>query len=286
MASAPAAIQGPEAMLKEWEALVTRLKSLPEPVQDMADRGLRKVVNFQDSRYGDEYLDRLEKIAGGDQAEQGFGFTREAAKYIANAMAYDDVIRVADLKTRTARFERIREEMNAGERLLHLTEFMHPRAEEITGIMPAWLGGFIEKRAGMMKLIDRLFNRGRRVRTLGARGFLTLYLISGLRGRRRRSLRHRHELAHLESWLERCLAARAKDYELGMELLRCRRLVKGYSDTHARGLSKFDRVMEGAALVEGRPDAAEWVARLRELALKDEKGTGIEGALQTIRSFA
>jgi hypothetical protein len=29
--------------------------------------------------------------------------TREAAKYIANAMAYDDVIRVADLKTRAAR---------------------------------------------------------------------------------------------------------------------------------------------------------------------------------------
>jgi indolepyruvate ferredoxin oxidoreductase beta subunit len=37
--------------------------------------------------------------------------TREACKYIANAMAYDDVIRVADLKTRGARFDRIRAEM-------------------------------------------------------------------------------------------------------------------------------------------------------------------------------
>ena len=31
-----------------------------------------------------------------------------------------------------------------------------------------------------------------------------------------------------------------------VEVLRCRRLVKGYSDTHARGLSKFDRVMAKA----------------------------------------
>ena len=38
----------------------------------------------------------------------GWALTREAAKYIANAMAYDDVIRVADLKTRGRRFDRIR----------------------------------------------------------------------------------------------------------------------------------------------------------------------------------
>ena len=30
--------------------------------------------------------------------------------------------------------------------------------------------------------------------------------------------------------------ALAKNYQLGIEILRCRRLVKGYSDTHARGL--------------------------------------------------
>jgi indolepyruvate ferredoxin oxidoreductase, beta subunit len=43
---------------------------------------------------------------------RGAGCCRsEAAKYIANAMAYDDIIRVADLKTRGRRFDRIRKEM-------------------------------------------------------------------------------------------------------------------------------------------------------------------------------
>jgi indolepyruvate ferredoxin oxidoreductase beta subunit len=76
------------------------------------------------------------------------------------------------------------------------------------------------------------------------------------------------------------------DYALACEVLRCRRLIKGYSDTHARGLSKFDRVMAGIVLVEGRPDAADWARRLREAALKDEEGRALDGALQTIRSFA
>ena len=102
---------------------------------------------------------------------------------------------------------------------------------------------------------------------------------------RRRSLRHRHEQAHLDRWSAHCLGMVAEDYDLAVELLRCRRLIKGYSDTHARGLSKFDRVMEAAELVRGRKDAAEWVARLREAALQDEAGAALDGAIATVRSF-
>jgi indolepyruvate ferredoxin oxidoreductase beta subunit len=61
--------------------------------------------------------------------------------------------------------------------------------------------------------------------------------------------------------------------------------VKGYSDTHARGLSKFERVMAAAARLEGRVDAADWVRRLREAALRDEEGTALAGALKTVESF-
>ena len=38
------------------------------------------------------------------------------------------------------------------------------------------------------------------------------------------------------------------DYQLALDLIICRRLVKGYSDTHARGGSKFDRLLRAAAL--------------------------------------
>ena len=77
----------------------------------------------------------------------------------------------------------------------------------------------------------------------------------------------------------------ARDYAFAVETLKTRRLIKGYSDTHARGLSKFDRVMSGAALVEGRDDAADWLARLIAAALSDPQGEALDGALETIRSF-
>jgi indolepyruvate ferredoxin oxidoreductase beta subunit len=78
------------------------------------------------------------------------------------------------------------------------------------------------------------------------------------------------------------LETRETDYALGVEILECRRLIKGYSDTHDRGLSKFDRVLSGVALLEGRDDAADWLRRLREAALLDEKGEALDGALRTI----
>ena len=93
-------------------------------------------------------------------------------------------------------------------------------------------------------------------------------------------------MAHLERWLDRALTARARDYDLAVEILRCHRLIKGYSDTHARGMSKFDKVMDGADAVAGRADAADWVRRLREAALQDVEGKALDGALATIRSFA
>jgi indolepyruvate ferredoxin oxidoreductase beta subunit len=99
-------------------------------------------------------------------------------------------------------------------------------------------------------------------------------------------LRHAIEMAHLEAWLETTKSYLPQSYDLAVEVLRCRRLIKGYSDTHARGQSKFDKVLAGAKVVAGRADAADWVRRLREAALKDVEGRALDGALATIRSFA
>jgi indolepyruvate ferredoxin oxidoreductase beta subunit len=278
--------QGPATLRAAWQGLAARAAALPPPVAAMALAGLRKVVDFQDPAYGAEYLDRLDAVLARDDPARGLVLSNEAAKHIANAMAYDDVIRVADLKTRPARLARIRAEMGAGEgRLVHLTEFLHPRAEEIVGLLPAATGARLLANPVWMARIGRWFGGGRRPRTDRILPFLLLYLVGGLRFWRRRTLRHAEEVAHLEGWLAAALAHLPDRYDLACEVVRCRRLVKGYSDTHARGLSKFDRVMAGIGLVAGRPDAADWARRLREAALQDEEGRALDGALATIRSF-
>ena len=278
---------GPKKELDKWRFLATRAKSLPEPVQEIAQLGLQKVIDFQDCAYGKLYLDRLESVVSQDSPDMNWELSCTAAKYIANAMAYDDVIRVADLKTRAPRFTRIQAEMGTNEaNLLELTEFFHPRAEEIAGMMPAKMGAKWEADPKRMKLLDRLFNKGRRLRTHRLTSFLVLHVIGGLKKYRLKTRRHEVEVAHLEAWLSKSLAPLQDNYMLSVELLRNRRLIKGYSDTHARGLSKFDRVMSSSDLLKGREDASEWIRRLREAALKDPQGEALDGAIKTIKSFA
>jgi indolepyruvate ferredoxin oxidoreductase, beta subunit len=43
--------------------------------------------------------------------------------------------------------------------------------------------------------------------------------------------------------------------------------------------------MAASERLRGRPDAAIWVRRLREAALKDEQGLALDEALRTVASF-
>jgi indolepyruvate ferredoxin oxidoreductase beta subunit len=61
--------------------------------------------------------------------------------------------------------------------------------------------------------------------------------------------------------------------------------VKGYSDTHARGASKFDKVIAAAPRLAGRADAGQWLRRLCKAALADEEGKALDGALATVETF-
>ncbi len=281
---------GPEQLLRDWAGLEGRVSALPSPVHETAMVGLIKVVKFQDLRYGADYLERLESAARADRQAGGdaqeFAFTLTTAKYLANAMAYDDIIRVADAKSSRGRMGRIAGEVGAGEaHLVRVTEYTHPGAAEIISLMPARIGRWVERRDWAVRLIDRLFNRGRHIRTDRIGGFLSLYMVAGLRRWRRALLRHSREMAHVDAWLDTAQARLGGDYALAVETLRVRRLIKGYSDTHERGMSKFDRVMAGAARLEGRGDAADWTRRLIDAALQDPEGTALGGALKTIDSF-
>lgn len=270
------------------DALLQRVRSqFPAALHPMIYAGMKRLVDYQDDGYAQEYLDRLMLLHTSDRAcggeAEGDAFTETAAKYLAVSMAYDDVIRVADLKTRSSRFRRVHAEVGVTQgQLLYTTEYMHPRMEEIAGFLPAALGQAIESRPGLYTALDRIVNRGRRVRTGTIFWFVSLYALGRLRGLRRRSLRHGREMAHIDTWLETALKLLETDYALATEVLRSRRLVKGYSDTHSRGLSKFDQVLAQAPRLAGRHGAAGWLSLLNKAALMDEEGSALDGAIKSL----
>jgi indolepyruvate ferredoxin oxidoreductase, beta subunit len=273
------------------DRLVQRIaQEFPATAHPMLFAGVKRLTDFQDPAYADEYLTLLARLHAEDLvrggAEKGLAFTLAAAKHVAVAMAYDDVIRVADLKVRSRRFERVRREVGAApDQIVGTTEYMHPRMEEVCGTLPRAVGAWIEARPALFARLDRLVSRGRRVRTGTIFWFLGLQAVSALRRGRRGTLRHAREMAHRDAWLATALDTLRVDYDLAVEVLECRRLVKGYSDTHARGESKFQRVLSGLPLLVGRDDGAAWLRRLRQAALADEDGTALDGALKTIATL-
>ena len=261
------------------------LRQFPQPAHELLTAGMSRLADYQDLRYVEEYLQKLGRVlksdhhAGGEA--HGFALTTEAARQIAVGMAYDDVIRVADLKIRSSRFERVRKEVGTGDsQVLYTTEFMHPRVGEVVGTLPRGIGAWIEASPRLCAVLDRLFNKGRRIQTGKLGGFFTLFVVAGMRRFRRHTLRHHREMERLERWLAQVHRTVAIDYRLALEVVKNRRLVKGYSDTHERGEKRFQRVMDAAAQLLGRGDAAEWVRKLREAALADEEGTALEEALR------
>jgi indolepyruvate ferredoxin oxidoreductase beta subunit len=264
------------------DALVTRITTTFAPaLHPMLLEGVRRLVDYQDPAYAASYLDQ---VAAFSTTDERVGLA--AAKYIAVAMAYDDVIRVADLKTRATRFARVRREMAApADQLLTMTEFMHPRGEEVVGLLPAGVAQFLLARPGLFRFIDRLVSRPRRVRTGAIFWFLVLYAVSALRRWRRSTWRFAHEMRHIADWLALAKATMPNNPALAAEILATRRLVKGYSDTHARGGEKFSRVLSAVPALVGRDDGGAWLRRLRDAALADESGLMLEGALRTVAAL-
>jgi indolepyruvate ferredoxin oxidoreductase beta subunit len=271
----------------DLDALLARIRAYPPALHEMLFAGVRRVADFQDPAYASEYLDRIAAIYALDGVHGGaakaWKLTATAAKYVAVAMAYDDVIRVAELKTRPQRFERVRRDNGVGkDQIVYTTEYMHPRLQETAGTLPAALGRFLEAHPAWF---GWLFRKGRRVRSGTIGWFMVLYALSALKPVRRTTLRHQREMAHLDRWLALAAAQSEVNYDLAVEIIAARRLIKGYSDTHARGESKFDRVIGAVPLLSSRSDGADWLRRLRDAALMDEAGIALDGALKTIATL-
>jgi indolepyruvate ferredoxin oxidoreductase beta subunit len=268
--------------------LVARIREqFPHEAWDWLGEGLARVVDWQDVPYGTEYLDRVAPFASQDSADHGYALTIEAARWIAAAMSYDDMIRVADLKTRAERAARVRSEVGASvDDVVGSEEYFHPRLPEVLGVLPNGIASWLDASPRLTAWLAPRLDRGRRIRTHTLRGHLQLSLVAGLRRWRRGNRRHSEEIAHLQSWLDAVQRALPGDYALAVELLRCRRLVKGYSDTHARGSGRFDRLLRAATVLAGREGAGPSLAALREAAMRDAEGQALDQALLALHITA
>ena len=243
----------------------------------MLKEGVRRLIDYQDPAYADLYLDRLAKIAALAGADGRL--LDETARHLALWMSYEDTIRVAALKTRGSRFDRVKHEVRAGrDQVLAIDEYLHPGVREIAETLPAAIGRAVERPGWLRRTVERFTRKGRIVTTSSLGGFLMLHAVAGMKRWRRSTTRYAAENAAIEAWLARIAATATTHPALAVEVAQCQRLVKGYSDTHERGVRNFETVM--AALQKAGPALAPATLReLREAALADEQGSKLAATL-------
>src|SRR6266853_590757 len=183
----------------------------PEETHAILREGVARCADFQGREYANVYLDRIEPIANLDRAADGYKLTIETGRFLALWMCYEDVIRVADLKTRRSRFERVREELRAKpHEPVHIVEFLKPGVDEFTAVLPRFLARPLKAFAGASGLADKL-NIGLHVKTTSVSGFLALRFLAWLRPLRPLTSRWHEEQSLIDRWLVAIATAAKRD---------------------------------------------------------------------------
>lgn len=285
--SPPADIEAPAAQPvgANGEALKARIESeLPSEVRNMALHGALRALDYQDREYAAYYLDRVKEILLIDTASQNFELAVEVARQLALQMCYEDTIRVADLKTRSERFVKIREHVAATpNQPAHVVEYFNPRLEEICDMLPASLGALVLRSGTLQKLLSPFFGKGRNVKTTNISGFLLLHMLAKFKRWRRGTYRFKVQEALIADWLQRINEAIAEHYDYALAIAHCIEMVKGYGDTYQRGLTRYRAAVDAAGALPAA-DRAAALRRLHTAALADEKGQVFGDLLSTLKT--
>ncbi|MDW8029229.1 MAG: indolepyruvate oxidoreductase subunit beta family protein [Armatimonadota bacterium] len=250
----------PAQLLRKLEAL-----SADDELTSILHQAAKWLCHYQDARYFGRYLECVEMVYERDEG-RGTGdellVTKEVARILAMRMAYEDAIRVAQLKTQRQRFERIRKEHQIGKETVYkVVDFFSPDWDELTGLLPfgrtmdtqkvTWdkgQGSQETKKDELPKLPSQSeeFKRAAlqmKIETSSLMGYLLLNVLQLLKPLRPYSHRFKKEWAAINEWLEAVKRAIDKDYDLAFLVARSGELVRGYGRTRRKTLALWRTFM-------------------------------------------
>ena len=260
--------------------------NFPSEVQDMLTLGHARMLEYQGPAYADLYLKRLQSVLEAERIADpsrvhGFSTTREMARWLALWMAFDDIVRVADLKSRATRWERVKGEVKAADDdLLKVYDHFKPGIPEFAALLPPALAGRLvrwdRKRVSSGKTAWAL---PLKVGSHSVSGMLALRTLASLKWLRLRGSRYANEQSMIDKWLGAVVEGTRGDWRLGHEIALCGRLIKGYGATNERGKDNLLHVIDHLAKGVDPQAAATAIAAAREAALADDAGKALDATL-------
>ena len=212
--------------------------ALPGVLHPMAGHAAAHLLDYQDKAYVQLYLDRLREVIAMDSIAQEYRLSLVVGRRLAAWMAFEDVIRVAELKTRPGRIRRIRGELNISDSApLTVHDYLKPGRDELDGMLPAAIVKYLPRR----KSGNHGTGIALKLKTTGPLGWLALHWLAAFKSWRRGTARFQCEQDMIERWLQQVAAAAADDYELACNIAELAVWARGYGDVRRRGLARLSQ---------------------------------------------
>ena len=237
------------ARRKEFRQVAAEVQAQwPTELQTTLIEAVYQLTDYQNARYARRYLKLVADIYALEptaELELDWKLTRTYAKTLAMRMTYEDAARVATLKLRPGRLDRIRQDMGVKPgQLLHVTDYLKPDLAEIYGILPnalvsplLWAG----RLTGIGAWLGRkhlTFPQHPRVTTW--RGYMTFRFLTWFEPYRLSSHRFQQEWRLIRRYTELVTNYARQNYELGVLIADSGRLVKGYGDTRRKMIGTME----------------------------------------------
>lgn len=275
---------------KASKTLEKALATFPAPLRERIALGLARTTDYQNAAYGQLYLQRLQAVLAAEQqadpaGSSGYATTHEVARWLALWMAFDDIVRVADLKSRASRWSRVLGEVKAADGdLLKLYDHFKPGVPEFAALLPPRWATRLQRwdRARVARGLQP-WAMPLKIGTHSVGGMLALRLLAACRRLRPLGSRYATEQALIQQWLDAVAQGLRTHAALGHEIALCGRLIKGYGSTNERGKDNLLHVLQHLAMSPALPDPLERaraIAAARTAALADEAGTQLDAALR------
>ena len=259
----------------------------PQQVHAMLTLGHARMLDYQGPAYARLYVQRLEQVLAAERAADpagahGFATTSEMARWLALWMAFDDIVRVADLKSRSTRWQRVKGEVKAGDAdLLQVYDYFKPGASEFAALLPPSLSQRVLRWDRKRVLKGKTpWALPLKIGTHSVFGMLSLRALAGMKWLRVRGARYATEQTMIEKWLGGVLSGSRRHWQLGHEIALCGRLIKGYGATNERGKDNLLHVLDHLATAERAPEeSAKAIEAARNAALADDAGIALDATL-------
>jgi hypothetical protein len=245
---------------------------LPEAAAPVVSDGIHLLTEYQGTSYAQLYVDRVRRFIGRPDVDGAM--LCDMARLMAMRMAYEDPIRIAQLKL-----------AGLAQGRPPSVEVRKFRFDELIGALPAIAG------EPVLDVLDTAGWRHRRVpirfSTASRLGIRRLKLEAALKRWRLFSLRYAEERAWVERWLHMISRALIKQPKAAPAMIDTATMIEGHGDPYRHGLADWHAIVDGLAkpVFDGvlqLPDLAGAIAEARAAAEPDRRQVALKRTIARI----